>query len=85
MKAIVLGDIVNILAYRIRPYEVETGSTDTALEHCKKYIYAALSQNKRLVPALIRCRRELQTVRADRTRLKPKVSIIGEFWEMTTE
>lgn len=39
LKAVFLGDILNALAYRIRPYEVEAGSTDAALERCKQYIY----------------------------------------------
>lgn len=85
LKAVLLGDILNALAYRIRPYEVEAGSTDAALERCKQYIYEALSERRRLRPALIRSRKELQAVRVDRTRVKPKVSIIGEFWAMTTE
>lgn len=85
LKAVLLGDILNALAYRIRPYEVEAGSTDAALERCKQYIYEALSTRKRLRPALIRSRKELQAVRVDRTKVKPKVSIIGEFWAMTTE
>jgi predicted nucleotide-binding protein (sugar kinase/HSP70/actin superfamily) len=85
LKAVLLGDILNALAYRIRPYEVEDGSTDAAVERCKQHIYKALRDRKRLRPALIQCRRELQAVRVDRTRVKPKVSIIGEFWAMTTE
>ncbi|WP_052088251.1 2-hydroxyglutaryl-CoA dehydratase [Paenibacillus wynnii] len=85
LKAVVLGDILNTLAYRIRPYEVEAGATDAALERSKQYIYKALSERKRLRPSLIRSRRELERVRVDRTRVKPKVSIIGEFWAMTTE
>ncbi|MFW5437343.1 2-hydroxyglutaryl-CoA dehydratase [Paenibacillus apiarius] len=85
LKAVLLGDILNALAYRIRPYEVEAGSTDAALERCKQYIYEALSKRKWLRPALLRSRKELQAVRVDRTKVKPKVSIIGEFWAMTTE
>ncbi|MFD1956080.1 2-hydroxyglutaryl-CoA dehydratase [Paenibacillus thailandensis] len=85
LKAVLLGDILNALGYRIRPYEVEEGATDAALEKCKQYLYRALNRRKGLLPALIRCRRELQSVRVDRTRVKPKVSIIGEFWAMTTE
>ncbi|MGG1314668.1 hypothetical protein [Cohnella laeviribosi] len=85
LKAVLLGDILNALAYRIRPYEVAAGSTDAALERCKQYLYEALSRRKRLRPALIRCRKELQAVQVDRTQVKPKVSIIGEFWAMTTE
>ncbi|MFB6366406.1 2-hydroxyglutaryl-CoA dehydratase [Paenibacillus elgii] len=85
LKAVLLGDILNALAYRIRPYEVEPGSTDAALERCKRLIYEALSGRKRLRPALVTSRRVLETIRVDRTRVKPKVSIIGEFWAMTTE
>jgi len=85
LKAVLLGDILNAIAYRIRPYEVEPGSTDLALGRCKQYLYDALHQQKWLIPPLIKCRKELQSIKVDRTRVKPKVSIIGEFWAMTTE
>jgi predicted nucleotide-binding protein (sugar kinase/HSP70/actin superfamily) len=85
VKAFLLGDILNALAYRIRPYEVEAGSTDVVMERCKKILYEALRDRKWLIPALIKCRKELETIKVDRTRVKPKVSIIGEFWAMTTE
>lgn len=85
LKAVLIGDILNALGYRIRPYEVEEGSTNAALERCKQHLYKAFSERKQLIPALYRCRKELQTVKVDRTRVKPKVSIIGEFWAMTTE
>ncbi|MGZ7442389.1 2-hydroxyglutaryl-CoA dehydratase [Paenibacillus sp. TH7-28] len=85
LKAILMGDILNALAYRIRPYEVKEGATDAALDRCKRLLYEALSERKQLVPALIRCRKELRAVRVDRTIVKPKVSIIGEFWATTTE
>jgi predicted nucleotide-binding protein (sugar kinase/HSP70/actin superfamily) len=38
-----------------------------------------------LVRALSRCRRVLDAVEVDRLQPKPKVSVIGEFWAMTTE
>lgn len=85
LKAVVLGDILNALGYRIRPYELEEGATDRALTRCKEVLYDALSQRKPLIPALLRCRKEWRAVRVDKTRVKPKVSIIGEFWAMTTE
>jgi predicted nucleotide-binding protein (sugar kinase/HSP70/actin superfamily) len=85
LKAILLGDILNAMGYRIRPYEIEPGATDAALERCKQHLYDAFIRRKPLVPAMYKCRKELQTVRVDRTRVKPKVSIIGEFWAMTTE
>lgn len=85
LKTVLIGDILNALGYRIRPYEVEEGSTNIALERCKQILYKAFSERKQLIPALYRCRKELQAVKVDRTRVKPKVSIIGEFWAMTTE
>ena len=85
VKAILLGDILNALTYRIRPYEIESGSTDRAVAHCNRHLYEALRKRKWIVPALRQCRKVLESVQIDRTRVKPKVSIIGEFWAMTTE
>ncbi|AIE58891.1 hypothetical protein [Bacillus methanolicus] len=85
LKAVLIGDILNALGYRIRPYEVVAGSTNAALDRCKQYLHEAFSKQKSLIRALYRCRKELQAVKVDRTIVKPKVSIIGEFWAMTTE
>lgn len=85
LKAILLGDILNAAGYRIRPYEVEPGATDAALSRCKLFLHEALRERKWLLPALLRCRKELEAIQVDRTRVKPKVSVIGEFWAMTTE
>jgi predicted nucleotide-binding protein (sugar kinase/HSP70/actin superfamily) len=87
LKAILIGDITNALAYRIRPYEVEAGATDKALVASKQLIHDAFAdpKHKSLVWAMIQTRRNLMNVKVDRTIVKPKVSIIGEFWAMTTE
>lgn len=85
VKAVFLGDILNAAGYRLRPYEMEPGTTDASLERCKQLLYAALSKRRGLIPALLKCRKELQGVRIDRLQAKPKVSIIGEIWAMTTE
>ncbi|MGO4889086.1 2-hydroxyglutaryl-CoA dehydratase [Anaerobacillus sp. MEB173] len=85
LKTILIGDILNAIGYRIRPYEVEEGATNAAIERCKTILYDALSQRKGIFPALYRCRKVLRAVKVDRTLVKPKVSIIGEFWAMTTE
>lgn len=84
-KAIFTGDALNAIMYRIRPYEVEEGATDKAIEKCKEHINKALANKKSILRALYRCRKELQKVKVDQTKPKPKVSIIGEFWAMTTE
>jgi predicted nucleotide-binding protein (sugar kinase/HSP70/actin superfamily) len=84
-KAIFAGDALNAISYRIRPYEVEKGATDQALERCRTHIMAALKARKSILRALWKSRKELQKVKVDRTLVKPKVCIIGEFWAMTTE
>jgi predicted nucleotide-binding protein (sugar kinase/HSP70/actin superfamily) len=87
LKAILIGDVVNMIGYRIRPYEVVPGSTHAALEASKQLIHDAFAdpKHKSLMWALIQTRRNLMNVKVDRTIVKPKVSIIGEFWAMTTE
>jgi predicted nucleotide-binding protein (sugar kinase/HSP70/actin superfamily) len=80
-----IGDILNALAYRIRPYELEPGATDAAMERCKQEIYQSFQKRKGLLSTLRYCRKELEKIKVDRTLVKPKVSIIGEFWAMTTE
>ncbi|HVV88291.1 MAG TPA: 2-hydroxyglutaryl-CoA dehydratase [Kofleriaceae bacterium] len=85
VRAVMIGDALNVLGYRIRPYEVEPGSTDRAIEKAKGTIAEAFATNGSMVKALYRARRELGAVKVDRLKVKPKVGIIGEFWAMTTE
>ncbi len=87
LGAIMMGDALNALTYRIRPYEVVPGATNEALAKSKQQIHDALAKPSVLgiLNALIQTRRNMMNVKVDRTIPKPKVSIIGEFWAMTTE
>lgn len=85
IRAVMIGDALNVLGYRIRPYEVEAGATDRALEQAKRHIAQAFETNTSIAVALYKARKVLGAVKVDRTRVKPKVGIIGEFWAMTTE
>jgi predicted nucleotide-binding protein (sugar kinase/HSP70/actin superfamily) len=85
IRAVMIGDALNVLGYRIRPYEVEVGATDRALEIAKKHIADAFEHNKPLPLAIYKARKVIAAVKVDRTRTKPKVGVIGEFWAMTTE
>lgn len=85
LKAIIAGDVINGMGYRMRPFEVEAGATDRAIEKAKRYVYDALVERRSVLWALLRGRRELAQVALDWTRPCPRVSIIGEFWAMTTE
>ena len=84
-QSIVIGDILNALMYRIRPYEVNEGETNEKLEECRQIIERAFEDNKSMFSAVLKVRKILKSIKVDRTQVKPKVSIIGEFWAMTTE
>jgi predicted nucleotide-binding protein (sugar kinase/HSP70/actin superfamily) len=84
-KAIFTGDVINLMGYRLRPYEVEPGSVDEAIEAVKKDVYESLQNGKSVYAALWRGRKRLEAVKIDRMKAKPKVAVIGEFWAMTTE
>jgi predicted nucleotide-binding protein (sugar kinase/HSP70/actin superfamily) len=85
VKAIVCGDVLNALAYRVRPYELTVGATNKAVEDSKKILYLALLEKTNILWALYKCRKEFEKIEIDPLRAKAKTSIIGEFWAMTTE
>lgn len=85
VKAVMVGDILNALGYRIRPYEVNAGETQATIERGKARIAKAFETRKGFYSALRKTRKELAAVPVDKTQIKPKVAIIGEFWAMTTE
>lgn len=84
-KAILLGDALNALVYRVRPYEVNAGETDKVMAAAKARIARCFETRKGLLKALWQTRREFAAIAVDRTQVKPRVAIIGEFWAMTTE
>jgi predicted nucleotide-binding protein (sugar kinase/HSP70/actin superfamily) len=85
LTTFILGDLLNLMGYRIRPYEVEAGATDRAIEECRQILIEALENRRSVWRALRRCKKVFAGVRVDRLQAKPKVAIIGEFWAMTTE
>jgi predicted nucleotide-binding protein (sugar kinase/HSP70/actin superfamily) len=85
VRAMIAGDVINILGYRIRPYEVESGATNRALEECKRLLDDTFRQTGRVSLTMLRCRKIMRAVKVDRSQPKPVVSLIGEFWAMTTQ
>jgi predicted nucleotide-binding protein (sugar kinase/HSP70/actin superfamily) len=85
LKALIAGDVINAMAYRLRPYEVEMGATDRAVARAKELCHEALAEGTSVLWALRRARRVFEGVAIDRLQSKPRVAIIGEFWAMTTE
>ncbi|MBJ95877.1 MAG: 2-hydroxyglutaryl-CoA dehydratase [Rickettsiales bacterium] len=85
IKAFLAGDVVNLMAYRLRPYETTPGATNAALEEVRQLVIEALENSRSVLVALARGRRIFEAVEVDRLQPKPMVSVIGEFWAMTTE
>ena len=85
LRGVLIGDILNTAGYRMRPYEKVKGATDAALSECKTIMHDCLAQRRNLLLGLRRCGKILNAVALDRLQPKPKVSVIGEFWAMTTE
>ncbi len=85
VKAIIIGDIINLLGYKMRPYELEKGTTDTAMETCRLIVSEAFEKKKNLTLALWSCREVLAEVKLNRLQPKAKVLVMGEFWAAMTE
>ncbi|RLA63203.1 MAG: hypothetical protein DRQ78_07120, partial [Epsilonproteobacteria bacterium] len=85
VKAVIIGDIINLLGYKMRPYEVEIGSVDKALEECKVLVSQAFTDKKNLTKSLWACRKILGKVALNRLEPKAKVMVMGEFWAAMTE
>jgi len=84
-RAVLIGDIINIIGYKMRPYEITKGSTDSAIEQCREIVSNAFLEHKNIVLALYKCRKVLKKVELDRLQLKTKVIVMGEFWAAMTE
>jgi predicted nucleotide-binding protein (sugar kinase/HSP70/actin superfamily) len=85
VKGMVAGDVLNAYGYRVRPYEKRKGQANEQLEKAKNLLYGALERRENILHALWKCKPILRAIEVDKTVVKPKVSIIGEFWAMTTE
>ncbi|HJL15701.1 MAG TPA: 2-hydroxyglutaryl-CoA dehydratase [Sandaracinaceae bacterium LLY-WYZ-13_1] len=79
------GDIINLIGYRLRPYEVVEGAADRAVAAAKQEIYDALAARSSILAAIWRARQHFAKVEVDRLQAKPSVAVLGEFWAMTTE
>ena len=85
VKAMLAGDVLNLMGYRLRPYELQEGSTNQAIAECHQIMVDTFSKGQSPARGLWKCRQILKTIKVDRSQPKPLVSIIGEFWAMTTE
>jgi len=85
LRGIISSDIVNTMAHRIRPYELEPGITDRALQRARDHLADTFRNHNSVWMALRRIRKTFDAIDVDYTRIKPRVKITGEFWAQTTE
>ena len=99
--AILCGDVLTDLEYRMRPYEVVPGSTDRVLKESVELLYDAFRNRPRhdgkaatvawhlltshFTKALRQAFAKWDAIEVDRLRVKPRVKITGEFWLQTHE
>src|SRR5260370_31544769 len=51
-KAVLAGDVINAIGYRLRPYEVEAGATALAIEAAEKAYFGAVIDKGAILWAL---------------------------------
>jgi predicted nucleotide-binding protein (sugar kinase/HSP70/actin superfamily) len=85
IKALVLGDMLNEIGYRVRPYEKNTGETDDLIAVYRNSFFNAFLDSTSITATLRGLCKRLNGIEVDYTRVKPVVQIIGEFWAQTTE
>lgn len=85
VKAVMAGDMINELKYKIRPYEIDPGSTEKAVDEAVQILYKAIKNRSNHFMALRKAKKILEKVSVDYSRVKPKIQVIGEFWAQTTE
>jgi predicted nucleotide-binding protein (sugar kinase/HSP70/actin superfamily) len=85
LRSFVLGDMLNNIYYKTKPYEVKKGSTDRWKSQSMELLYKAIRNGERLLKPLTQVKKELSKIPTDFFRLKPKVKITGEFFSQMQE
>jgi predicted nucleotide-binding protein (sugar kinase/HSP70/actin superfamily) len=99
--AILCTDVLQSLEYRIRPYEVEAGATQKAIEQSVDYLCEIFRRRPNrgkkwstlvwhlstgyFVHALREVKNKFDAIEVDRLQCKPVVKITGEFYLQTVE
>jgi len=85
IKAVIVGDLINILGYKIRPYELNSGETDRVIAEATQKLIECFEAKASLVKCLYQISKGFKAIKLNRLQAKPKVMIMGEFWASMTE
>lgn len=81
--AIMIGDILNTINIRRRPFEKEVGSVDTITQEARAAIDAGIPRGA-WWSSLLKARKVLKQMNLKKEK-RPVVHIMGEFWAKTTD
>ena len=80
IDAIILGDLINSIYYKTKPYELIPQSVDQWRSSSLDQLHTAFRNNSPITPTLRRIRDTLGRLELDYLRPKPKVKIVGEIF-----
>ena len=79
-QGIVAVDLLVKTLHRIRPYEVEKGSTDHVFAECIRKLSQTIEAGGNLDRMVRQCARDLANVRVTRQERRPVVGVVGEIY-----
>ncbi len=85
IKALLIGDCLNQMMDRLKPYEVDEGAAMRAREKAITILQKGIEKKRNMFVALRKVKKVFDQVECDFTRIKPMVKITGEFWASSTE
>ena len=81
MKAILLGDLITELLYRVRPYEIVPGSADALYRECSQLMLeevkkVGFGEFRKVVRTILQ---KFEAFEIDENLIKPRVGVVGEI------
>lgn len=81
--AIMVGDVLNTINIRRRPFEVTPGETDEIVKFAREAIDQHIAKGE-WIKGIFAARKILKTIK-QKNQIRPVVHIMGEFWAKTTD
>ena len=81
--AIIIGDILNLINIRKRPFEIDKGEADNKMIEARKIIDQGIEKNQWL-KSIIKARKIIRSIKIKNEK-KPIIHIMGEFWAKSTD
>jgi len=85
LKPIILGDLINNIYYKIKPYEINEGSTDRWKKNSLSGLYSIFKKGQSVKKTLKKIKNEIEKLEVNYFDPKPKVKITGEFFSQIQE